>query len=91
MRETAAKVYRDRSPLFHANKIVDPLLLFHGDEDKVVPREQSDAIVASLRSRGVPHEYHTYAGEGHGWRKSETIDHFYTTIDTFLRNYVVYA
>jgi dipeptidyl aminopeptidase/acylaminoacyl peptidase len=57
----------------------------------VVPREQSDSIVASLQSRGVPHEYHVYEGEGHGWRKSETIERFYTTLERFLRHYVVFA
>ena len=61
--------------------------LFQGEDDDVVPRAQSDTIVNSLRRRGVPHEYHVYAGEGHGWRKSETIEHFYTTIDAFLRQF----
>lgn len=87
----AADVYRDRSPIFHADKIVDPVAVFQGDIDRVVPREQSDSIVASLRGRGVPHEYHIYEGEGHGWRKAETIEAFYTAVDRFLRQYVVYA
>ena len=67
------------------------MLVFQGDIDVVVPREQSDSIVASLKRRGVPHEYHVYAGEGHGWRRSDTIEHYYTTIDKFLREWVVYA
>ena len=87
----AAARYRDRSPLFHAEKIVDPVCIFQGDIDKVVPREQSDAIVASLRARGVPHEYHVYEGEGHGWRKAETIEDFYTKCDRFLRQHVLFA
>jgi dipeptidyl aminopeptidase/acylaminoacyl peptidase len=87
----AAARYRDRSPLFHAQKIVDPVCVFQGDIDKVVPREQSDAIVASLQARRVPHEYHVYAGEGHGWRKAETIEDFYTRCDRFLRQHVLFA
>ena len=88
--ETAAR-YRERSPIFHAAKIVDPIAVFQGEIDRVVPREQSDSIVASLRSRGVPHEYHVYEGEGHGWRKSETIEKFYPAVERFLKQYVVFA
>jgi dipeptidyl aminopeptidase/acylaminoacyl peptidase len=88
--ESAAR-YRDRSPLFHADRIVDPIVLFQGDIDRVVVRSQSDSIAASLKARGVPHEYHVYEGEGHGWRKSETIEHFYATLERFLREYVIFA
>ncbi len=87
----AASRYRERSPLLHAGEIVDPVALFQGDEDRVVPRDQSDAIAASLRARGVPHEYHVYDGEGHGWRKPETIEAFYSALDRFLRQHVIFA
>ncbi len=87
----AAAVYRERSPIFHAARITDPIAVFQGAIDRVVPREQSDTIVASLRARGVPHEYHVYEGEGHGWRKSETIDAFYKSVEAFLRTHVLFA
>jgi dipeptidyl aminopeptidase/acylaminoacyl peptidase len=87
----AAALYRDRSPVFHADKIVDPLIIFQGLEDKVVTPSQSESIVAALKARGVPHEYHAYAGEGHGWRKPETIEHFYKTTLAFLKQYVLFA
>ena len=87
----AAALYRERSPIFHAERITDPIAVFQGDIDQVVPRAQSDEIVNSLRARGVPHEYHVYEGEGHGWRKSETIESFYKSVDRFLRQYVVFA
>ena len=87
----ASEVYRARSPLFAADRIKDPVAVFQGEEDKVVPKEQSDSIVASLRARGVPHEYHVYPGEGHGWRKSETIAAFYRDVEQFLRRYVLFS
>lgn len=87
----AAALYRERSPIFHANKIKDPIAVFQGDIDRVVPREQSDSIVASLRARGVPHLYQVYEGEGHGWRKTETIEHFYGAVESFLKQYVLFA
>jgi dipeptidyl aminopeptidase/acylaminoacyl peptidase len=87
----AAAIYRNRSPIFFAEKISDPLIIFQGEEDRVVPRAQSDAIVASLQRRGISYEYHLYPGEGHGFRKLETIEHFYKATEKFLRTYVIYA
>ena len=87
----SSELYRERSPIFHADKITDPVAVFQGEIDRVVPREQSDSIVASLRSRGIPHVYHVYEGEGHGWRKAETIEAFYGHVLDFLKQYVVFA
>ncbi len=87
----AADLYRERSPLFHADKIVDPVLLFQGEDDQVVPKSQSDSIVAALRRRGVPHEYYVYPGEGHGFRKPETVEDYYRRILNFLQQFVVFA
>ncbi len=87
----AAALYRERSPIFHVEKIVDPLIVYQGEDDKVVPRNQSDSIVASLRARNVPHEYHLYPGEGHGWRKPETIEAYYTSLTKFLQQHVLFA
>ncbi len=87
----AAEVYRERSPIFHADKIVDPIIVFQGADDVVVPQDQSDTIVASLRRRGIPHEYHLFEGEGHGWRMPETIETYYSKIERFLLQHVIYA
>jgi dipeptidyl aminopeptidase/acylaminoacyl peptidase len=87
----AADVYRARSPIFNADKLKDPIIIFQGEEDRVVPQEQSDSIVASLRQRGIPHEYHLYPGEGHGFRKVETIQHFYNAVDKFLKQHVIFT
>ncbi len=87
----AAEVYRERSPIFHADKIVDPVIVFQGADDVVVPQDQSDTIVASLKRRGIPHEYHLFEGEGHGWRMPETIETYYSKIERFLLQHVIYA
>ena len=87
----AADVYRARSPIFHADKIVDPIIVFQGTDDVVVPQDQSDTIVASLKRRGIPHEYHLFEGEGHGWRMPETIETYYDKIERFLLQHVIYA
>jgi len=86
----ASSLYRERSPIFFADKIQDPIAVFQGEDDVVVPHAQSDELVESLRRRGIPHIYHLYAGEGHGFRKEKTIEHMYTEIEKFLRQYVIY-
>src|SRR5579875_1314068 len=70
--DTAA-LYRARSPAFHTEGLHTPLIIFQGLEDKVVPPNQAEIIVAALRDNGVPHAYVTYEGEQHGFRKAESI------------------
>lgn len=69
----AEQVYIDRSPLTHADQIDVPVLLLQGEDDRVVPPSQSEAIRDALATRGVAHEYVLYPGEGHGFRRAETI------------------
>jgi dipeptidyl aminopeptidase/acylaminoacyl peptidase len=69
----AMELYRERSPVTHADSISDPLLLLQGLDDKVVPPSQSEVIVEALKRRGIPYAYIAFAGEGHGFRKAENI------------------
>lgn len=87
----AAERYREWSPIFHADRIQDPIAIFQGAEDRVVPPNQAEAIVEVLRRRGVPHFYRVYPGEGHGWRRAETITAFYQEVLDFLRQYVLFV
>ncbi len=87
----ASQKYRERSPIFSVDQLTDPVAVFQGAEDKVVPKDQADAIVDSLAARGVSHVYHVYEGEGHGWRKSETIEHFYEATLRFLRDHILFS
>lgn len=86
----AAEIYRERSPIFHLDKIKRPVAVFQGADDQVVVPSQSEEVVASLRRRGIPHIYHLYEGEGHGFHKPETLEHFYTAVEQFLIQYVIY-
>jgi len=87
----AAARYQAWSPIFHAASIRDPLAVFQGKDDKVVPPAQSEEIVAALRQNGVPHIYRLYDGEGHGFRRRENIIDFYQETERFLRQYVIFA
>ncbi|MBW2735761.1 MAG: S9 family peptidase, partial [Deltaproteobacteria bacterium] len=85
-----AETYRQRSPIFRAERIADPVAIFQGSEDTAVPPSQAEEIVASLRRRGVCHEYFLYEGEGHGWRRPETIIRHYHDVENFLRQVVIF-
>lgn len=66
-------VFARRSPINLIDGMTAPVILFQGLEDKVVPPEQSRLIVTKLKQRGIDVEYREFAGEGHGFRKAETI------------------
>lgn len=67
------EVYRARSPIRHLEGFRTPLITFQGDEDRAVPPSQSRAIVAALRSRGVPVAYLEFKGEQHGFRDARNV------------------
>ena len=67
-----------------------PRAIFQGSADKVVPPEQSERVVERLRANRVPHVYRLYEGEGHGFRKAETLKDYYETVERFLREQVIF-
>ena len=69
----AAALYLERSPINHTDKLTRPMIFFQGLDDKVVPPQQSEVMVEALRKSGVPVAYMTLEGEGHGFRKSDSI------------------
>jgi len=69
----AAEVYRQRSPLYQADRLSAPLILFQGLDDKVVPPSQAEVMVDALRRAGLPYAYLTFEGEQHGFRQASTI------------------
>ncbi|MCM3500478.1 prolyl oligopeptidase family serine peptidase [Microbacterium sp. P26] len=69
----AEAVYIERSPLGRPELFRVPLLILQGSEDRVVPPSQAEAIRDALAAHHVPHAYVLYEGEGHGFRRSETV------------------
>lgn len=67
----ARATYHQRSPIHFADRISAAVILFQGLEDKIVPPEQAEQMVAALEANGCPHAYLTFAGEQHGFRRSE--------------------
>jgi dipeptidyl aminopeptidase/acylaminoacyl peptidase len=67
--EDGAPQYRERSPVFFADRVTTPTLLTAGTEDRCTPPGQAMEFYRALRARGVPVEVAIYPGEGHGVRK----------------------
>ena len=66
-------LYRERSPLFFADRIRCPVLLLQGLDDRVVPPDQARSMMAALEANGVPRAAIYFEGEDHGFRKAENI------------------
>jgi dipeptidyl aminopeptidase/acylaminoacyl peptidase len=69
----AESIYRDRSPLFHAERLSRPVIFFQGSEDRVVPPDQTAKMVEALRRRQVPVGFLLFSGEQHGFRRAANI------------------
>lgn len=74
----AAQIYHDRSPINHLDHLSCPVIFFQGLDDKVVPPNQAETMVAAMRARGLPVAHYTFAGEGHGFRQASTIQRVLT-------------
>lgn len=66
-------VYQQRSPIHHVDQLQCPVIFFQGIDDKVVPPEQAIAMTQALRNKQLPVAYLPFEGEGHGFRKADTI------------------
>src|SRR5713226_164103 len=82
-----ADLYRERSPLTHAERLRRPVIFFQGADDRVVPPNQTEMMVEALHRQGIPTGYLLFAGEGHGFRRAENIKraldaelYFYATL-----------
>ncbi|MFE9772054.1 prolyl oligopeptidase family serine peptidase [Streptomyces sp. NPDC005931] len=65
--------YEERSPTAHADRLTVPFLLLQGLDDVICPPAQCERFLSRLAGRGVPHAYLAFEGEGHGFRRAETV------------------
>ena len=84
------KLYEERSPVTYAAQVLAPLLMLMGEADYRVPARQGEEMVAALKAAGKSNfEYVSYQGEGHGWRKVETILDYLNRMERFLEKWVL--
>ncbi len=70
--EATRKFLVEASPATYVRPGLPPFLLLHGNKDERVPYEQSVNFYAKLKGAGVPAEFITIEGGGHGisgWNK----------------------
>ncbi|WP_458246427.1 dipeptidyl-peptidase 5 [Streptomyces sp. MAI_2237] len=65
--------YAERSPTEHADRVTAPFLLLQGLDDVICPPAQCERFLERIRRRRVPHAYLAFEGEGHGFRRADTM------------------
>ncbi|MEV7073882.1 LpqB family beta-propeller domain-containing protein [Streptomyces sp. NPDC091972] len=65
--------YAERSPVEHADRVTAPFLLLQGLDDVICPPAQCERFLARIAGRQVPHAYLAFEGEGHGFRRADTM------------------
>lgn len=83
--ERDAAQLRATSPAQNAERIVKPVLLAYGGEDRRVPLVHGEKMRDALERLGKPVEWLVRVDEGHGYAKLENRVEFYTRMEALLR------
>ena len=79
-------------PVRNVTKEYPPTLLLHGDNDTDVPHQQSVDMAKELKRVGVPHEFMSIKGGGHGFdgkgMKDANVADAFDRIEAFLKKHV---
>ena len=86
----ASKLYEDVSPFYYADKIKDPLLMTHGEEDDNTGTFpiQSERLYAALSGLGGTARLVMLPHEAHGYRAKETTEHVLYEMINWFDKYV---
>ncbi|MGA9575598.1 MAG: alpha/beta fold hydrolase [Lysobacterales bacterium] len=89
-RDPEMRAFLERiSPLNNVEKIKIPLFVQQGSNDPIVPKSESDQMVAALRERGQTVWYMNALNEGHGYDRKENRDLFEQATFLFLQKYLL--
>jgi dipeptidyl aminopeptidase/acylaminoacyl peptidase len=86
--ETDRELLRAISPLFHADKIIKPLMVIQGANDPRVLQAESDEIVEAVKRNNGIVEYLIFPDEGHGINKKVNKIRAYGAILSFLERHL---
>jgi len=76
------------SPLFHADKIVNPVMVLQGAKDPRVLQVESDEMVEAMKKNNIPVDYVLFEDEGHGFLKKENQIEAYGKILDFAEKHL---
>jgi acetyl esterase/lipase len=65
--EKLEEYYKRNSAITYVATDNPPILLIHGDQDKLVPLQQSELLVSKLKEIGVTNKLYVVQGKGHGF------------------------
>jgi hypothetical protein len=72
------------SPIFYADRVYTPLLIFHGDLDTKVPIQQSEEFFTAMARQGKRARYVQYLGEDHTLLSPANIRDFWMQMYAWL-------
>ncbi|HJZ80193.1 MAG TPA: alpha/beta fold hydrolase [Pyrinomonadaceae bacterium] len=61
----ATELYRDRSPVYWADRLAVPILILHSRVDRLCPVDQALRMAAALQASGKVYALHIYEQDGH--------------------------
>jgi dipeptidyl aminopeptidase/acylaminoacyl peptidase len=67
------ETYIARSPINFVDQLSVPVIFLQGEEDQIVPPNQTEMMVNAIRCKGLPLQYLLFQGEQHGFRQAENI------------------
>ncbi|HWZ00444.1 MAG TPA: alpha/beta hydrolase [Edaphobacter sp.] len=91
------ELYRKASPIFYLSKQAPPLLLVHGEEDDLVPFDQSARMADAYRRLGLPVEFIAVENAGHDFEHvgeapiSPSVETVHQKTIDFFKHYLVSA
>jgi dipeptidyl aminopeptidase/acylaminoacyl peptidase len=81
----AVAIAKRVSPMTYVRSGLPPVLSIHGDQDSVVPYEQSVRLHQALTAAGVPNQLITIKGGGHGQFSDTQLEEAYGKLRLFLQ------
>ncbi|MEP7107593.1 MAG: alpha/beta hydrolase [Ferruginibacter sp.] len=65
------EIARQISPIYSVSPDDPPVLIIHGDADRLVPLQQSESIIKKFEEAQVPSQLIVKKGGGHGWKDND--------------------
>lgn len=80
--------FEEIAPLNHTDKIIVPLLVFHGRNDSRVPVSEAEQLTDDLKQQNKHVELHVFEDEGHQTEKLENNILMNTEIVSFMEKFL---
>lgn len=84
--EERRELGREISPIYYVTTNTPPVLIAHGDADKVVPISQAKRFLARCDELKIPNNLVVHEGQQHGWGGMDRdLENFADWFDRHLR------